>query len=101
MHQAQKYSLIPTYRDTSSRCIGVLQQFQKLMSNEATLEDVAQLIQNLQQEFGTQEELECVIQTLVSRSLEEQLARRQNRPRREPTACYGSSAKPLVADIHV
>lgn len=100
MHQAQKYSLIPMYQDTFSRCIGVLQQFQKLLSNDATLDDIAQLVQSLQQEFGTQEQLECVIQTLVSRSLEEQLAHRQNRSRREPAACYGSSAKPLVADIH-
>lgn len=82
MYQEQSYSLAPRYETILCRRIGVLQQVQTLLSNEATLNDVAQLIRSLQQEFGVQEHLEQVIQFLVSRSLKEQLSRREQKKQR-------------------
>ncbi len=79
MYQGQSYSVTPRYENTISRHIGVLQQVQTLLHNDATLNDVAQLIQSLQQEFGIQEPLEHVIQFLVSRSLKEQLSQRESK----------------------
>jgi len=78
MYQTQHYSMAPVYEDDSCRCIGVLQQLQTLLSIDATLADVARMIRCFQQEFGVQEQLENVIQSLVSRVLKQQ---RQNRIR--------------------
>ncbi len=77
MYQEQNYSVAPRYENILCRRIGVLQQVQTLLRNDATLNDVAQLVQSLQQEFGIQEPLEHVIQFLVSRSLREQLSQRE------------------------
>lgn len=77
MQQAYDYSLMPRYEDHFRQRIGVLQQLQILLSNDATLGDVAQLIQCFQQEFGVQEQLEYVIQRLVGCSLEEQITHRK------------------------
>lgn len=76
MYQEQNYALPPRYETVLCRGIGVLQHIQTLLSTDATLNDVARLVQGLQQEFGAQEQLEDVIQTLVSRSLKEQLSQR-------------------------
>lgn len=79
MYQAQKVSkMAAVYRDDFSRSIGVLQHLQTLLKNDATLADVAQMIQSFQHEFGVQELLENVIQSLVSRTLQNQI---QNRAR--------------------
>lgn len=86
MYQKQSYSVAPRYENTLSRRIGVLQQVQTLLHNDATLNDVAQLVQSLQQEFGMQEQLEHVIQFLVGRSLKEQLSQRQPKEQRAEEA---------------
>ena len=77
MDQTQEYVLTPRYEDDLCRSIGVLQQLQMLVSNNATLDDVAQVVQSFQQKFGVQEQLESVIQCLVSQSLGEQMAHRK------------------------
>lgn len=76
MYQTQQYSVIPVYWDDSRRSVGVLQHLQTLLKNGATLADVAQMIRHFQQEFGPQAPLEQVIQSLVSRSLKEQIQNR-------------------------
>lgn len=70
------YSVIPAYWDNLSRSAGVLQNLQTLLKNNATLADVAQMIQHFQRDFGPQAPLEQVIQSLVSRSLKEQIQNR-------------------------
>lgn len=91
MYQTQHYSVIPIYWDDSSRSVGVLQQLQILLRNDATLADIAQVIQNFQREFGAQESLENVIQSLVGRSLKKQI---QNRTH------HSSAYRHLHPDFH-
>jgi len=79
MYQEQSYSQAPRYENILCRHIGVLQQVQMLLSDDATLEDVVQLIYGLQREFGMQERLEHVIQFLVSRALQEQISQREEK----------------------
>ena len=68
----------PAYTDDLSRTIGALQHLQVLLASrpDATLADVSQLVSAMQQEFGSSESLEQVIQSLVGRHLAKQLARR-------------------------
>lgn len=68
----------PLYTDDLSRTIGVLQHLQVLLAGhpDATLADVSALVSAMQQEFGSTESLEHVIQSLVGRHLARQIARR-------------------------
>ena len=68
----------PLYTDDLSRTIGALQHLQVLLAShpDATLADVSQLVSAMQQEFGSSESLEHVIQSLVGRHLAKQVARR-------------------------
>lgn len=79
MNQVQTYLLTPVYEEGSCRCIGVLQQLQTLLGNDATLTDVVRVVQRFQHEFGAQAQLEQVIQSLVGRFLEQQIAVRKGR----------------------
>jgi len=75
----------PLYTDDLSRTIGALQHLQVLLVGrpDATLADVSQLVSAMQQEFGSSESLEQVIQALVGRHLAKQVARR-SRPALPP-----------------
>ena len=66
----------PLYTDDLSRTIGALQHLQVLLASrpDATLADVSQLVSAMQQEFGSSESLEHVIQSLVGRHLAKQVA---------------------------
>lgn len=86
MQPTMNYTLVPKYDDSFCRRIGVLQQLQLLLSETATLDDVAQLIHCFQQEFGVQEQLEDVIQHLVGSSLREQVATRRSHQGQKRTA---------------
>ncbi len=68
----------PMYTDDLSRTIGALQHLQVLMTGrlDPTLADVSQIVHAMQQEFGSNESLEHVIQSLVGRHLANQIARR-------------------------
>ncbi len=68
----------PAYTDDLSRTIGALQHLQVLLAGrpDATLADVSQLVSAMQQEFGSSELLEHVIQSLVGRHLAKQVAHR-------------------------
>ncbi len=81
----QPYTTIPTYADDLSRTIGALQQLQVLMASwqNPTLADVARLVLRMQQEFGSSEPLEHVIQSLVGQHLTSQMARRLSRRARQ------------------
>ena len=78
----EKRELGPYYPDKLCRSIGVLQQLQTLLGDDATLDDVAQVIRRLQREFGPQTQLENVIQFMVCLSLEKQVIQREYRIRR-------------------
>lgn len=72
----------PIYRSDLSRTIGVLQHLQTLVAEPetASLADVAQIVRDIQGEFGENCQLEQVIQILVGRHLAPQLvARRRQR----------------------
>ena len=81
----QPYTTIPAYADDLSRTIGALQQLQVLMASwqNPTLADVARLVLSMQQDFGSSELLENVIQTLVGQHLTSQVARRMSRQTRQ------------------
>jgi len=81
----QHYITTPTYADDLSRTIGALQQLQVLMSfsQNPTLADVAHLVLSMQQDFGSSEPLENVIQALVGQHLTSQEARRLARRARQ------------------
>ena len=66
----------PLYIDDLTRTIGALQHLQVLLVSrpDATLADVSQLVSAMQQEFGSSESLEHVIQSLVGRHLAKQVA---------------------------
>jgi hypothetical protein len=72
------WTYAPLYTDDLSRTIGALQHLQVLLAGrpDATLADVSQLVSAMQQEFGSTESLEDVIQSLVGRHLAKQVARR-------------------------
>ncbi len=74
MMQHQPQSTAPVYTDEVSRIVGVMQHLQCLLAENATLTDVSNLVGNMQQEFGSQERLETVIQALVGRHLAAQVA---------------------------
>jgi hypothetical protein len=69
-----------TYQTEMRRTIGVLQQWQVLLSprgataTEVTLADVQAVTASLQEVFGTFTPLETIIQHLVSQDLREQIA---------------------------
>jgi hypothetical protein len=90
MGQTQHYPpipiSIPIYEDRICRCIGVLQQLQTLLSDDATLDDVVRMLHNFEQEFGAQAQLESVIQRLVSRHVEQQVAHHQKKSAQRPSA---------------
>jgi len=73
---AQSSSTAPCYIDALSRTIGVLQHLQVLLPPDATLADVAHVVLSMQQDFGSCESLEQVIQALVGQNLAKQVARR-------------------------
>lgn len=85
--QRRTYTHAAKYLDETSRMIGVLQQMQTLMPDNptASLADLLALIQRLQQAYGSQAELEAVIQRLVAEQLYEQY-RRRKALRRQPKA---------------
>jgi hypothetical protein len=70
---------------TKQTClVGVLQQLQAMImlvepKKNVTLADVAQFVQTAQLDFGSDAELEHVIQKLVVRDLERQLHERSQR----------------------
>lgn len=75
----------PAYTDDLKRTIGALQQLQVLMASwqNPTLADVARLVLSMQQDFGSSEPLENVIQALVGQQLTSQMARRLSRQVRQ------------------
>ncbi len=75
----EHFSLSPTYLSDLERTIGVLQQLQVLYSaqGDVSLATVVLSMQQLQREFGPQESLEQVIQSLVAKQLDQQLAVRR------------------------
>lgn len=74
---AEYLSIPPMYAEQLTRTIGVLQQLQVLIANDAaTLDDVSHLVQAIQREFGAHTSLEQVIQSLVGRHLAQQVERR-------------------------
>ena len=79
-------STAPCYIDPLSRTIGVLQHLQVLLQPHATLADVAHLVLSMQQDFGSSESLEQVIQVLVGQHLALQMARRLSRQIRQEVA---------------
>lgn len=79
MYHTQDYSQAPCYYDAVCQRVGVLQHLQTLLSIDATLSDVARVVQDFQQEFGPQEQLEHVIQSMVGSSLRTQIALRKTR----------------------
>ena len=71
---------------TEQTClVGALQQLQVAMTllepqcTTPTLSDVAGLIEAVQRDFGTETDLEAVIQTLVARDIQRQLCERTQR----------------------
>lgn len=72
-----------TYQTETRRTIGVLQQWQVLLSprcptaTEVTLADVQAVTASLQEAFGVFTSLESIIQQLVSQDLREQIAQRR------------------------
>jgi hypothetical protein len=76
-------STAPCYIDPLSRIIGVLQHLQVLLPPDATLADVAHLVLSMQQDFGSSEPLENVIQALVGQHLTSQMARRLSQQSRQ------------------
>ena len=76
-------STAPCYIDPLSRIIGVLQHLQVLLTPDATLADVAHLVLSMQQDFGSSEPLEQVIQALVGQHLASQMARRLSQQSRQ------------------
>jgi hypothetical protein len=72
----QSSSTAPCYSDNLTRTIGALQHLQALMAawNNPTLADVARLVLHMQQDFGSSEPLENVIQALVGQHLTSQIA---------------------------
>lgn len=80
---------VPLYADDLSRTIGALQHLQVLLAgrHDATLADVSQLVAAMQQEFGSCESLEHVIQSLVGRHLARQVA------------CRSRSASPPTQEV--
>ncbi len=82
----------PQYSDDLSRTIGALQHLQVLLAGrpDATLADVSQFVSAMQQEFGSSESLEHVIQSLVGRHLAKQVARRA-----------GPASPPLTQEVTV
>ena len=81
----QPYTTTPAYADDLSCTIGALQQLQVLMASwqNPTLADVAHLVLRMQQDFGSSEPLENVIQALVGQHLTSQLAHRMSRQTRQ------------------
>jgi hypothetical protein len=81
----QPYITAPTYAEDLSRTIGALQQLQVLMApwQNPTLADVAHLVLSMQQDFGSSESLEQVIQALVGQHLASQMTRRLSRQIRQ------------------
>lgn len=79
------------YQTETRRMIGVLQQWQVLLSPgratvaEVTLADVEAVTTFLQETFGASTPLEAIIQQLVAQDLREQLGR----PYREPADLAG------------
>lgn len=75
------------YQTATRRIIGVLQQWQVLLSSsygtvtEVTLADVEAITTDLQETFGASAPLEAIIQRLVAHDLREQLSQ----PHQEPT----------------
>ena len=57
--------------------IQVLQQFQRLLTTEATLADVSQLLACVEKNYGAESLLEDVIQSLVGEHLALQIERRE------------------------
>jgi len=74
---------LSTYPADTRRVIGVLQQWQVLLSPceamvaEVTLTDVQAVTAGLQEAFGPTVTLEAIIQTLVGQDLREQLEQRR------------------------
>ena len=79
-------STAPCYIDPLSRIIGVLQHLQELLPLDAKLADGAHLVLSMQQDFGSSESLEQVIQVLVGQHLALQMARRLSRQIRQEVA---------------
>ena len=81
----QPYTTTPAYADDLSRTIGALQQLQVLLAScqDPTLADVTHLVLSMQQDFGSSEPLENVIQILVGQHLTSQVASRMSRQTRE------------------
>jgi hypothetical protein len=77
-YEQQPNITAPAYTDNLSRTIGALQQLQVLMASwqNPTLADVARLVLHMQQDFGSSEPLENVIQSLVGQHLLCQLSAR-------------------------
>jgi len=70
---------LATYQTETRRMIGVLQQWQMLLSScheqaaEVTLADVEAVTASLQETFGALTPLEAIIQQLVAADLREQI----------------------------
>lgn len=80
-------SIPPLYADQLTRTIGVLQQLQVLVADDAaTLGDVSHIFLAIQQEFGAHTSLEQVIQALVGRHLAQQIERRSEKRMRQEVA---------------
>ena len=73
--------IVPGTLDRCTHTIQVLQQLQRLLPIEATLEDVADILACVGAEFGEETQLEVVIQALVGEHLAVQMAQRST-PRR-------------------
>jgi len=77
--QVQNQPIQPSYSDDLTRSIGALQYLQVMITvqHDPTLTTVAKFVESMQCEFGAEETLENVIQTLVARHLTVQLAQRR------------------------
>jgi len=75
-------SALPVYTDSLTRQTGALQQLQRIMDDRqscVTLNDVAALVQGMQERYGVEATLEGVIQDLVGMHLSLQVEARQRR----------------------